>query len=420
MDRQRQSGLDFIRVFACLLVVCSHLSQRLIASELSGPKAITFDILSQGEFGVCIFFVLSGFLLALPFWRASDAGHAMPSIREYAVRRFARIGPGYYVCIAIMFGITIWLFNGSLTNLEVWRAVAGVFFVNSFTPITFFPVDADAPLWSIGVEVCSYVMLPLAMLIIFALPKWRVMRRLALAVVIGLVLIAHHLVVVTWPFPKTAPPELQTGFIPMAYNWMPQYHPLSFFAIFAIGSLAASISVLIKNRSVLADVVAALAFGAVVWTLYMRGAGLPNYAWVLTEVPGDFPAFPLLLGITIAALPHSKFLRRLTDIALIRFLAAISYGVYLYHSRVIDVLTMYAFPFIYRGYPFTPEQYYIACSAMLIVSVIVATISWYAIERPLLRAIPKLVLKRRSAPSVRPARSDLPAKHHAEPNLLVR
>jgi peptidoglycan/LPS O-acetylase OafA/YrhL len=414
MDRQRQSGLDFIRVLACLLVVCSHLSGRLIASELSGAKAIMFDILSHGEFGVCIFFVLSGFLLALPFWQASDAGHAMPSIREYAVRRFARIGPGYYVCIAVMFGITVWLFNGSLTNLQVWRAVAGLFFVNSFTPITFFPIDDDAPLWSIGVEVCSYVMLPLAMLIIFALPKWRVARRLAFAVVIVLVLIAHHLVVMTWPFPKTAPPDLQNTFIPVACNWMPQYHPLSFFAMFALGSLAASISVLIKNRSVLADVVAVLAFGATVWTLYMWGAGLPNYAWVLREVPGDFPAFPLLVGITIAALPHSKFLHMLTDIAPIRFLAAISYGIYLYHFRVVDVLARYAFPFFYRDHPFTAEQYYVACSAILIVSVIVATISWYAIERPLLRAIPKWVLKSRSASSVWPGRSSSKGPRGAE------
>ncbi len=65
LDRQRQSGLDFMRIFACLLVVGSHLSQRLNPSELSGAKAIASDILSRGELGVCIFFVLSDFLLAL-------------------------------------------------------------------------------------------------------------------------------------------------------------------------------------------------------------------------------------------------------------------------------------------------------------------------------------------------------------------
>jgi peptidoglycan/LPS O-acetylase OafA/YrhL len=131
-------------------------------------------------------------------------------------------------------------------------------------------------------------------------------------------------------------------------------------------------------------------------------------------VPGDFPAFPLLVGITITALPHSKFLHMLTDIAPIRFLAAISYGIYLYHFRVVDVLARYAFPFFYRDHPFTAEQYYVACSAILIVSVIVATISWYAIERPLLRAIPKLVLKSRSASSVWPGRSSSKGPRGAE------
>ena len=51
-----------------------------------------------GLWGVMLFFMLSGYLLADTFWREEKA-----DLRVYAIRRFFRIAPAYYVCLAILF-----------------------------------------------------------------------------------------------------------------------------------------------------------------------------------------------------------------------------------------------------------------------------------------------------------------------------
>ena len=51
-----------------------------------------------GLWGVMLFFMLSGYLLADTFWRDEPA-----DLRVYAIRRFFRIAPAYYVCLVVLF-----------------------------------------------------------------------------------------------------------------------------------------------------------------------------------------------------------------------------------------------------------------------------------------------------------------------------
>ena len=51
-----------------------------------------------GLWGVMLFFMLSGYLLADTFWRSEPA-----DLRVYAIRRFFRIAPAYYVSLALLF-----------------------------------------------------------------------------------------------------------------------------------------------------------------------------------------------------------------------------------------------------------------------------------------------------------------------------
>jgi peptidoglycan/LPS O-acetylase OafA/YrhL len=67
-DDKRLYGADFARAAACLIVLFHHLAQRLSQAEISPPLAFFRTFASNGTFGVAIFFVLSGFLLARPFW----------------------------------------------------------------------------------------------------------------------------------------------------------------------------------------------------------------------------------------------------------------------------------------------------------------------------------------------------------------
>src|SRR4051812_18536329 len=101
MTDNRLAGADFIRAAACLIVVGHHLSQRMSWNVGLGWMEWFRVFVQMGGFGVAMFFVLSGFLLAQPFWRALDNGAPLPSLRTYAIRRAARILPGFWLALTV-------------------------------------------------------------------------------------------------------------------------------------------------------------------------------------------------------------------------------------------------------------------------------------------------------------------------------
>ncbi|MDO8360610.1 MAG: acyltransferase family protein, partial [Devosia sp.] len=109
MSDSRLAGADFVRATACLMVVAHHVAQRVMPEVLPHWGATTAASVMMGAFGVGAFFVLSGYLLARPFWTALDRGEAMPSLRTYALRRAARILPGFWLALTVTFVLSFTL-----------------------------------------------------------------------------------------------------------------------------------------------------------------------------------------------------------------------------------------------------------------------------------------------------------------------
>src|SRR5688572_17871976 len=77
MTDNRLAGADFMRASACIVVLGHHLAQRMKWGEPVGwmEWLRVFDL--TGGFGVSLFFILSGFLLAHPFWQALERGEPL-------------------------------------------------------------------------------------------------------------------------------------------------------------------------------------------------------------------------------------------------------------------------------------------------------------------------------------------------------
>ena len=114
MSDSRLNGADFVRAAACLTVLFHHLAQRMSWQDKLGGVE-WFRVFAQiGTFGVAMFFVLSGFLLSRPFWQALDRGEPAPSLRVYAMRRAARILPGFWLALLVSFVLSITVFGAVL------------------------------------------------------------------------------------------------------------------------------------------------------------------------------------------------------------------------------------------------------------------------------------------------------------------
>src|SRR3954452_4146436 len=95
----RMHALDGLRGLAALGVVLLHV---WIYTGANAPdKSLTTD-LWMGELRLCVllFFVLSGFLLALPWVAAARGEREAPKLGRYIARRAARIVPAYWLVLA--------------------------------------------------------------------------------------------------------------------------------------------------------------------------------------------------------------------------------------------------------------------------------------------------------------------------------
>lgn len=408
---RRLLGADFVRASACFIVLFHHLAQRIDARSDLGRFDLAQVLTSVGGFGVAMFFVLSGFLLARPFWQALDGGRPLPSLRTYALRRGARIVPGFWVALTVTFLFSITVFGFPLDGWLWLRYLAGLLLVSDWHWTTLFPVEINGPLWSIGFEVTSYVLMPLGMVALFVglgrMRGWhsKVATRASWLAVIGLALLAHWLFcsnVAVDPFQKGWRYGLQGG----AKTWMPWFNPFGFFVMFAIGGLAAGAQVLVgRFRSVLFDLVSLVAIGWAGWIVWASGMEGGGEFYGLLRVPYEFPAFQLLIAAVLAATPSSVLLGRMLDNRLVSYLAQISFGVYVWHYLVLELVRLYWLPEIVHGGMTDPAAFLVGSVVITAITMAMATLSYRWMEAPIIQWARQFERRRGVAPAGEPARA---------------
>ena len=373
-----------MRAFACLLVVFHHLTQRLNPDPMVLPRWLQdvhcFGM--RGEVGVSIFFVLSGCLLSLPFWKAFLADQPTPRLRMYASSRLARIVPAYYLLLLVSALLGAMLFRFP-TNYA--RVVASMTFVNNFNYKTFFPSDIDTPMWSIGLEVWCYILLPLVLLSI--LGRIRTLRGAALSL-FGFIAFLQALnpwlisVLMTDGHRK----GWQYGLVGGAKVWFPYWNLATFFSQFLLGSAAALyICARAHTRSaprLRADLVGVSALVvAFVLVLIRLNPGNPDE---FTRQPYVSPFFAALIALSIAATSQGKWFWRVLDNQVLKYVAKISFGLYLWHWLIISLIQFKWEPnFLYFGMH-SVARWAEVSSAVLLASAVIASLSWFIVEQPIL------------------------------------
>ena len=407
MADSRLAGADFIRAAACLIVVGHHLSQRMAWNSDLGWMEWMRVFVQLGGFGVAMFFVLSGYLLAQPFWTALDAGQSLPSLRTYALRRAARILPGFWLALTVTFILTITVFHYPPTGQLLLRYLAGFFLVADWHWVTFFPVEINGPLWSISFEVSSYVLLPLGFIALFAVAArlgqgWRT-RILWLAVVA--VALGAHWLFTRWVNPGPLQRGWDYGLIGGAKTWMPMFNPFGFFAMFSLGALAAGIRIRLATlRGPRFDILALVALIAMFALLGLQSFANGTESYGVLRVPYDYPWFQLAVGAALALLPSTVVVGRLLDNPVVRYLARISFGLYVWHYVVLELVHLTIAPDMGQGHMTDPLRLAWASGLIVIVSLVLADLSYRFFERPIIDWARGLERRRApAAPALSPA-----------------
>lgn len=154
--------IDGLRLLAVATVVASHIAPSVARhyEDVTGVKTyddVILRLATEGVRGVTLFFVISGFVLSLPFLRASATGNRV-SVRRYLVRRLRRIEPPYVVNLAVFLLADIVLLRDSLQSL-LPHFLAGLGYAHGLVFNARNPINSVT--WSLEVEAQFYLVMPL-------------------------------------------------------------------------------------------------------------------------------------------------------------------------------------------------------------------------------------------------------------------
>ncbi|MCJ8312046.1 MAG: acyltransferase [Saccharospirillaceae bacterium] len=390
-------GFNGVRAIAILMVMFHHLFLRMNPAEIKGVSSYIYNLGIMGDLGVSLFFVLSGALLSLPFWKSYFNQQSIPSIKQYVKRRFFRIAPAYYLCMVVSLWISIYFFDRVLDGYTVIRFVSGLTFTNSFHYLTMFPTHLNGPLWSIGFEVISYLLLLVVMLLMFRFLKDRQYSSAFyfMLLVLSVVILIHVLIVKFFPVLHNGA-QWDDKLVNLALTrWVPKYNPISLFSIFLFGIFAGGLISYLNNQNQKKSTKFDWLIGVTLLLFMLPILSMNLYVVILEKwfifgatdiflnIPYLWPIVPAVVAILLVCLPFSLVLGKLFDNKLFNFTAKISFGLYLWHTLILELLIKFYFP----GYTeFEGER----MSTLMLLGVytfigsyIAATLSFYALEYPI-------------------------------------
>ena len=328
--------------------------------------------------------LLSGFLLYLPYARATAYGAQAPTTARFYWNRLSRIMPSY------LFSVLFMLFAVALPTGAYRDAAAQNFdvlthltFTFPFFRDTYFYTPLNGVLWTVAIEVQFYLLFPLLL---------RLMRHKPALTLGGMGVLGILFRVIV---------ARSTSDLSLWVNQLP-----SFLDVYALGMLGALVYIRLTKR--LASVPASSRFATgVAWVtpvLFALGCwlvlailrlqsqnGLAGHdqlrlsQWLL-RLPLALTL--LMMMVSAALMPH--WLQKLLDNRLMRFIATLSFNLYIWHQVISVQVAKNLFPStLHNDHPLQ-QAYTLLCFAF---SILVAMAVTYGLEQPIAKRMAQFAQK---------------------------
>lgn len=355
--------LDSLRGLAAMAVLLSHFLLILQSTTLTkfieyGP----FRIFIAGEEAVIMFFILSGFVLSLPFYNDKK-----PSYSSFIIKRILRIYSPYYVSTFIAILLMHLTYNGKIPSLSAWfnSIWSGhlnlMLIVNHLLLIGIYPnANINPVLWSLVQEMRISLIFPFLMLIVIKIKWWQ-------TIMIGLLLS-----LLSW--------ILYISFRMSVYGSLYDISlTIHFISMFLLGALLAKyrfhLISLITNLTYYKKIIL-LILGLISY-LYVKPAMLLQVLFSIRDpiIANILDSYCIAIGVALIII-LSISTKRTSSILLVKpiqYLGKISYSLYLYHSIILLAVTHLFYNSL--------NLWYIWLVSLLL-SLLISSFSFYLIEKP--------------------------------------
>lgn len=165
----RLDGVDLLRGLAIFFVLMNHVNMRLLMAHIPYTRGLPDQLVSSlvwnGQFGVQMFFAVSGFLITSTSLRRWGS-LAKVSVRDFYLLRFARIAPLLLALLAILStlhwaGLEGFVVSPKTGGLGRALVAALTFHINLLEARRGYLPGSWDILWSLSVEEMFYLFFPL-------------------------------------------------------------------------------------------------------------------------------------------------------------------------------------------------------------------------------------------------------------------
>lgn len=329
--------LDALRAFAILAVLFEH---------WSGGFREWLPI-GGGTLGVDLFFTLSGFLITGILLEGFERRGATPGsvLRGFYIRRIFRLAPAFYAVLLILAVLGI----GGIASSWPWH----VTYLSNFYMAT---GGTESVLWTLAVEEQFYLLWPIVLLV--------TPRRWLVGVAIAMIAMS-----------------LVAKLIALAFGYWLSFYLLPWqLDVLGAGCLLAVLSFrngkrnqfewfTARRRAILA--VAAfvcISLAVVDWYIYRGGV---SRFFLVNPLTAVFMAWLTLM----TARGWTGWMGRIFDSRALQYIGRISYGIYLVHNWMPDIVEKFLGPL--------PK--YQAAPIVVVATFGVCALSWRFFEQPLIR-----------------------------------
>ncbi len=157
--------IDGLRFIAILSVVLFHISEFLAVKDLNvyadnTDYSILKYIISHGHLGVPLFFVISGFILGMPFAGYYFGKGEKVSLKKYFIRRLTRLEPPYIIAMTILLFGAVFVARILPLGKGLISYLTSLIYAHNIIFPDILP-ELNGAAWSLEIEVQFYILAPL-------------------------------------------------------------------------------------------------------------------------------------------------------------------------------------------------------------------------------------------------------------------
>ncbi len=347
--------IDGIRFVAIILVVLFHIHGYFMGkmgnsfADSSTSHPWVYNFFTKGDRGVELFFVLSGFILCLPFAHQYINDGKKIELKKYYIRRVTRLEPPYIIAITSIFILQLAM-HVNPGNLTTWQLFQHYFASLTYTHDLIYwghtPIITVVA-WSLEIEIQFYVMAPLFFRLL-SLPK--ITRRIILVSLI-LFFIA-----------VTAPLDIMDPISLTIYKFIKYF----FIGILLADFYVSNTAVEFFNKKWIAPACALLLVILCV---------IPKE----DELYGKL-SFPFLIGLFYYIVLKNEQVKKIFSYKFVPIIGGMCYSIYLLHYTVISIFGRFTTKIRITDH-YLPNLYF-QMVVLSLIALVISSVFYLYIERP--------------------------------------